>query len=128
MFEFNAEGSHNTWSNEQKYKAQLMYNKILAMSPDDFKDLAPDVLNNYFRALDEASQSSDSATASLAMHLMDGLIVGLQNTDVDWAAYFAPIGNEIIAAFAHALGIASPSKLTMALAPFLIQGLQVGLS
>lgn len=107
-----------SWRNDQ--------GEIIATQAQMQQD-AQNLVNSFMSYI----SSEDTEIRQIGAYLLIGLEAGLRQAGVsiDWNATLGSLGlsEQIIAAFKNALGIHSPSTLTMALAPFLIEGLQVGL-
>jgi len=115
------------WGYARKYSMVDLVSDVINMSPEELADVGPSVLNQIYEALEYAIENGDADTQMYARMLLEGLGVGLQNANVDWDTFLAPLGPEVAAAFKEALGIHSPSTLTKALAPYLFDGLTVGI-
>lgn len=91
-----------------------------------------DLTGDIVTALTQMLQSDLPEIQQLGYWLIEGIKLGIQTEEdkANWLSFLGGLGlsENVYNAFAKALGIASPSKLTMALAPYLVQGLQVGLT
>lgn len=91
-----------------------------------------DLTGDIVTALTQMLQSDLPEIQQLGYWLIEGIKLGIQTEEdkANWLSFLDGLGlsENVYNAFAKALGIASPSKLTMALAPYLVQGLQVGLT
>lgn len=121
------------WSSSDKAALTQMVSNMIDLSPDEIaaQMMDPDsLLNSLLKALNAAVESGDAETADMAMFLLEGLGQGLSAgcSSFNWDAYLTALGPEVAAAFKAALGIHSPSTLTQALAPYLFEGLAVGIA
>ena len=121
------------WSLSDKAALTQMVSNMIDLSPDEIaaQMMDPDsLLNSLLKALNAAVESGDAKTADMAMFLLEGLGQGLSAgcSSFNWDAYLTALGPEVSAAFKAALGIHSPSTLTQALAPYLFEGLAVGIA
>lgn len=91
-----------------------------------------DLTGDIVTTLTQMLQSDLPEIQQLGYWLIEGIKLGIQTEEdkANWLSFLNGLGlsENVYNAFAKALGIASPSKLTMALAPYLVQGLQVGLT
>ena len=121
------------WSSSDKAALTQMVSNMIDLSPDEIAAQMMDpnsLLNSLLKALNAAVESGDAETADMAMFLLEGLGQGLSAgcSGFNWDAYLTSLGPEVAAAFKAALGIHSPSTLTQALAPYLFEGLAVGIA
>lgn len=121
------------WSLSDKAALTQMVSNMIDLSPDEIAAQMMDpnsLLNSLLKALNAAVESGDVQTADMAMFLLEGLGQGLSAgcSSFNWDAYLTALGPEVQAAFKSALGIHSPSTLTQALAPYLFEGLAVGIA
>ena len=121
------------WSSSDKAALTQMVSNMIDLDPDEIaaQMMDPDsLLNSLLKALNAAVESGDAETADMAMFLLEGLGQGLSAgcSSFNWDAYLTALGPEVAAAFKAALGIHSPSTLTQALAPYLFEGLAVGIA
>lgn len=121
------------WSLSDKAALTQMVSNMIDLSPDEIaaQMMDPDsLLNSLLKALNAAVKSGDAKTANMAMFLLEGLGQGLSAgcSSFNWDACLTALGPEVQAAFKSALGIHSPSTLTQALAPYLFEGLAVGIA
>lgn len=121
------------WSSSDKAALTQMVSNMIDLSPDEIAAQMMDpnsLLNSLLKALNAAVESGDAETADMAMFLLEGLGQGLSAgcSSFNWDAYLTSLGPEVAAAFKAALGIHSPSTLTQALAPYLFEGLAVGIA
>lgn len=128
-----AGGEKIKWSKTETAALTEMVSNFGSMSPEEIAAQLADpnsILNSLFMALNNAIEHGDAETKSMATFLLQGLGSGLADgcASFNWDAYLTNLGPEVVEAFKAALGIHSPSELTKALAPFLTQGLAVGLA
>ena len=121
------------WSLSDKAALTQMVSNMIDLSPDEIAAQMMDpnsLLNSLLKALNAAVESGDIKTADMAMFLLEGLGQGLSEgcSSFNWDACLTALGPEVSAAFKSALGIHSPSTLTQALAPYLFEGLAVGIA
>lgn len=121
------------WSLSDKAALTQMVSNMIDLSPDEIAAQMMDpnsLLNSLLKALNAAVESGDAKTADMAMFLLEGLGQGLSAgcSSFNWDACLTGLGPEVSAAFKSALGIHSPSTLTQALAPYLFEGLAVGIA
>lgn len=121
------------WSLSDKAALTQMVSNMIDLSPDEIAAQMMDpnsLLNSLLKALNAAVESGDTKTADMAMFLLEGLGQGLSEgcSSFNWDACLTALGPEVSAAFKSALGIHSPSTLTQALAPYLFEGLAVGIA
>ena len=127
------QGSQIRWSSSDKAALTQMVSNMIDLSPDEIAAQMMDpnsLLNSLLKALNAAVESGDKETADMAMFLLEGLGQGLSAgcSSFNWDACLTALGPEVSAAFKSALGIHSPSTLTQALAPYLFEGLAVGIA
>lgn len=127
------QGSQIRWSSSDKAALTQMVSNMIDLNPDEIaaQMMDPDsLLNSLLKALNAAVESGDAETADMAMFLLEGLGQGLSAgcSSFNWDACLTGLGPEVSAAFKSALGIHSPSTLTQALAPYLFEGLAVGIA
>lgn len=127
------QGSQIRWSSSDKAALTQMVSNMIDLNPDEIaaQMMDPDsLLNSLLKALNAAVESGDAETADMAMFLLEGLGQGLSAgcSSFNWDACLTALGPEVSAAFKAALGIHSPSTLTQALAPYLFEGLAVGIA
>ena len=127
------QGSQIRWSSSDKAALTQMVSNMIDLSPDEIAAQMMDpnsLLNSLLKALNAAIESGDKETADMAMFLLEGLGQGLSAgcSSFNWDACLTALGPEVSAAFKAALGIHSPSTLTQALAPYLFEGLAVGIA
>lgn len=121
------------WSSSDKAALTQMVSNMIDLNPDEIAAQMMDpnsLLNSLLKALNAAVESGDAETADMAMFLLEGLGQGLSAgcSSFNWDACLTGLGPEVQAAFKSALGIHSPSTLTQALAPYLFEGLAVGIA
>lgn len=127
------QGSQIRWSSSDKAALTQMVSNMIDLNPDEIAAQMMDsnsLLNSLLKALNAAVESGDAETADMAMFLLEGLGQGLSAgcSSFNWDACLTGLGPEVQAAFKSALGIHSPSTLTQALAPYLFEGLAVGIA
>lgn len=127
------QGSQIRWSSSDKAALTQMVSNMIDLNPDEIAAQMMDpnsLLNSLLKALNAAVESGDAETADMAMFLLEGLGQGLSAgcSSFNWDACLTALGPEVSAAFKSALGIHSPSTLTQALAPYLFEGLAVGIA
>jgi hypothetical protein len=119
------------WDSSDKAGIGMLVNSVLNLNDAELAAAVQDgTVPQIYEALNKAIAQGDSQTKKLAQELMNGLWNGLRDSSVDWTAALeaAGLSDEVIAAFKEELGIHSPSQLTMALAPYLFDGLAVGIA
>ena len=123
---------NGNWA-DNDYETTLMAMLIDSIGSMDASQLTPEIqagIADMISILEQGMASTDAQTREMATMLYQGLAAGLKDCDVDWDAILGAAGlsAEVIASFKKALGIHSPSSLTMALAPWLFEGLKVGIA
>ena len=119
------------WDDSDKAGIGMLVNSVLNLDSTQLAAAIQDgTVQQIYDALNKAIAQGDAETKKLAQELMNGLQNGLSSASGDWTAALKAAGltDEMIAAFKAALGIQSPSRLTMALAPYLFDGLAVGIA
>ena len=119
------------WDDSDKAGIGMLVNSVLNLDGTQLAAAIQDgTVQQIYDALNKAIAQGDAETKKLAQELMNGLQNGLSSASGDWTAALKAAGltDEMIAAFKAALGIQSPSRLTMALAPYLFDGLAVGIA
>lgn len=90
-----------------------------------------DAIKDTISQLWQIAQSENGELSSIGQFLIAGLKQGIADAgnSADWSTLIDSLnlGADVIQAFKDALGIASPSRLTMELGHYLIEGLQIGI-
>lgn len=120
------------WGQDSAMSAFMInaVNEIRNMTPEMAATMT-DEIATILDIVTKGMQSDDPATRELATFLYQGLASGLSDCgNIDWRSILLAAGldEEIVDAFCAALLIKSPSRLTMALAPYLFEGLSVGIA
>lgn len=129
--EYNADFYNaDTWGYAHKYAALSLSQDLVNADNETIMAMANSgELGNFVRELlDQAVNSTSEDTREYAKMILMGLGAGLQDTDLDWGAFISGLGVDISDAFKAELLIFSPSRLTKQLAPYLFEGLSVGIS
>lgn len=122
--------SADTWGYAHKYAALSLSQDLVNADNETIMAMADSgELGNFVRELlDQAVNSTSEDTREYAKMILMGLGAGLQDTDLDWGTFISGLGINISDAFKEELLIFSPSRLTKQLAPYLLEGLSVGIS
>ena len=129
--EYNADFYNaDTWGYSHKYAALSLSQDLVNADNETIMAMANSgELGNFVRELlDQAVNSTSEDTREYAKMILMGLGAGLQDTDLDWGTFISGLGVDISDAFKAELLIFSPSRLTKQLAPYLFEGLSVGIS
>lgn len=129
--EYNADFYNaDTWGYAHKYAALSLSQDLVNADNETIMAMANSgELGNFVRELlDQAVNSTSEDTREYAKMILMGLGAGLQDTDLDWGTFISGLGVDISDAFKAELLIFSPSRLTKQLAPYLFEGLSVGIS
>ena len=120
----------DTWGYAHKYAALSLSQDLVNADNETIMAMANSgELGNFVRELlDQAVNSTSEDTREYAKMILMGLGAGLQDTDLDWGTFISGLGVDISDAFKAELLIFSPSRLTKQLAPYLFEGLSVGIS
>ena len=124
---------YDLWGKEKAYKSNTFKSIVGGIVAEgNTLNIGDEVTQELIKAAAETFMSDDPQLAAIGEYLVAGLKLGLGDAcnSANWPAIVAATGlsEDVLGAFRQALGIQSPSRLTMALAPYLIQGLQVGLT
>ena len=129
-------GTHQEiqWNDEEQATMGYLVQGILEMDQSEIDQMVKDgTLGPILEALQRAMNSEHAETANIARALYQGLCGGLSQGNLskaEWVAALKASGmsDSVIEAFCIALDIHSPSRLTMALAPYLFDGLALGIA
>ena len=129
-------GTHQEiqWNKEERATMGYLVQGILEMDQGEIDQMVKDgTLGPILEALQRAMNSQHAETANIAKALYQGLCGGLSQGNLskaEWVAALKASGmsDSVIEAFCVALDIHSPSRLTMALAPYLFDGLALGIA
>ena len=122
-------GSGADWGYAQKYAAVSLSQDLINADSEQITALYDNgQLGDFVKSLlDTALNGADEDTREYAKMILMGLGAGLQDTDLDWGQFIDGLGVSIDEAFRAELLIFSPSRLTKKLAPYLLEGLSVGI-
>jgi len=115
------------WSYASKYGAVQKINGILGMTPEQLRNVSLQEMSQLYEALQNMAEHGQTEDMrNYGRMLLEGLVYGLKHGGVDWQAVADEQGGELLSAFKVALGINSPSKYTIEMGRYLMEGLNVG--
>ena len=113
----------------RKYAYATMISDILGQNADYVREHTRDIgaiISDLTNIRDRQGASED--TKLYAQFLIDGLVQGLRNysASINWDDVTKDTADPYFRALRHALGISSPSKYTIEMGHYLMEGLSVG--